>query len=288
MAARIIIGRCLQAPRLMSGHFELLLFASDPGFVRRATAGGIDGIIVDWENLGKYSRQSGADTQINSDTVDDLRRVRGATDANVICRINGFGKTTTGEVEQVLSIGADEILMPMVRCTGEVEAVLEQVAGRCQVGILIETVEAVQQASELSKLPISRAYVGLNDLAIQRRSPSIFTALADSLVEQLRQAVTVPFGFGGLTLPDRGEPIPCRLLIGEMARLGCQFSFLRRSFYRDIVGRRLPVEIHRIRRAIEQAAAREADVVLRDRQELLMAIRKWPQKSELYRNGNPC
>jgi hypothetical protein len=35
---------------------------------------------------------------------------------------------------------------------------------------------------------------------------------------RLRRYFEVPFGFGGATLPDRGRPIPCRLLLSEMAQ----------------------------------------------------------------------
>lgn len=257
--------------------FGLLLFSTNPSFVRRAVAAGVDGIIVDWERLGKQERQAAADTQISADTVEDLQRVRASTDAAVICRINGFGPTTALEIEQAVEAGADEILLPMVRTTGEVEAVLAQVGGRCGVGILVETAAAARCCRALARLPLSRAYIGLNDLAIERRSRNIFEAVADGTVERIREAFRVPFGFGGLTLPDAGFPIPCWLLIGEMARLQCSFSFLRRSFHRDIQGRDLAVEIPRLREAVVRAFRRTTEVVSRDRLELEKAIGAWPQ-----------
>jgi len=128
---------------------------------------------------------------------------------------------------------------------------------------------------ELARLPVSRVYVGLNDLAIERKTPNIFTAVADGTVERIRRAFPVPFGFGGLTLPDRGHPIPCRLLIGEMARLPCDFSFLRRSFHRDIQGRVLAVEIPRLLEALQQARLRSPETVARDQSDLKQAIAAW-------------
>lgn len=258
-------------------EFELFLFSTDAAFIPEAVAAGVAGIIVDWEQLGKRERQAAADTQINQDTLDDLRRVRACTDARVICRINESGPQTAREVDDAIEAGADEILLPMVRTVTEVDALLAHVNGRCGVGILIETIAATMRAWELARLPLSRVYVGLNDLAIERRTPCIFAAIADGTVERVRAAFQVPFGLAGLTLVDRGFPIPCRLLIGEMARLRCGFSFLRRSFHRDIRGREPALEIPRLLEELHEARGRSADEVVRDRQALELAIDEWAQ-----------
>jgi hypothetical protein len=65
------------------------------------------------------------------------------------------------------------------------------------------------------------------------------------------------------------------LLIGEMARLECSFSFLRRSFTRDTAGKRLQPLVPRIRAALLEAAARTAAEVQRDREEFLRAVGSW-------------
>jgi hypothetical protein len=256
----------------MGSKFELFLFSKIPAFIQSAVNSGVAGIIIDWENLAKEGRQRGFDTQINNDTLEDLIVARSSTTARLICRINSYGEHTRQEVAQAISAGADEILLPMVRTKGEVEEVLDMAGSHCQVGILIETKEAMRNAGEFDSLPLSRVYVGLNDLSIERRTPNIFTAVSDGTVERIRQMITAPFGFGGLTLPDRGSPIPCRLLIGEMARLGCTFSFLRRSFHRDILGREMSVEIPRIQEALDEAFQRTEFEIERYRQELVEAI----------------
>jgi hypothetical protein len=257
-------------------HFDIFLFSTDTDFIRQAVAAGVDGITVDWERIGKHERQANADTQINADSLDDLRAVRAATGARVTCRINSYGATTAAEIDEAVAAGADEILLPMVRSVAEVEAVLGHARGRCGVGILIETLAATRLCADLARLPLSRVYLGLNDLAIERGTRNIFAAVTDGIVERVREAFHAPFGFAGLTLPDAGFPIPCRLLIGEMARLACQFSFLRRSFHRDIQGRDLAVEIPRLRAAIEAAQRQPQDALARNRAELTAAIAAWP------------
>jgi len=256
----------------MSRDFELFLFAREPTVVREATAAGVDGVVIDWERFEKHERQSDADTQISGDTADDLARVRAATKARVICRINPFGAHTGNEMEQALDAGADEVLLPMIRSADEVDATLELARSRCGVGILVETEEAVQGAAGLGTLPIARAYVGLNDLAIARNSASIFDAVADGTVERIRDAFQVPFGFAGLTRPERGVPVPCRLLIAEMVRLGCSFSFLRRSYQRDVARGEQRDAIVAIHDALDAAAARKGSTVDRDRRLLERTI----------------
>lgn len=258
----------------MSGSFELLLFAVEQEFVLAAAAAGVDGIVVDWERQGKRQRQLGADTEINEHTVRDLERVRKSVRCPVICRVNPCNGGSAAEVEAAVDGGADEILVPMVRTPDEVERMLELADGRCGVGILVETAHAVAAARVLARLPISRAYVGLNDLAIDRGSASIFDSLLDGTVERLRADFDVPFGFGGLTLPDRGKPIPCSSLIAEMVRLDCSFSFLRRSFRRDVACDQVGSAIASIRDAVGIARSRSPETVSADHAELVDVVER--------------
>lgn len=257
----------------MRPPFELLLFSARPRFIRECAAAGVSAVVVDWERAGKPDRQAGMDTQISLDSPGDLSRVRASTAARVICRINGWGPTTPAEIEEAIACGANEILLPMVRTLAEVEAVLALARGRCGIGILIETLAAVALAESLATLPLSRVYMGLNDLAIDRGSSNIFEAVLDGTVEQVRQPFLIPFGFGGLTLPLCGDPIPCRLLIAEMARLDCSFGVLRRSFHRDIRGRDPKKEIRGLLLALDEARRRPPELVRQERLELEHVIR---------------
>jgi hypothetical protein len=154
---------------------DLLLFTVDPGWGADVVAAGAAGIVVDWERRGKHRRQLGEGTQINGDTPADLSRMRAATDGRLICRINGFGPWTPAEVDDAVARGADELLLPMVRTPEQVDRTLEAVAGRCGLGILVETQDGVARAAELARRPLSRVYVGLNDLRIDRGSDQLFT-----------------------------------------------------------------------------------------------------------------
>jgi hypothetical protein len=262
-------------------EFDLFLFTRDISFARHAVAAGVTGIVIDWERAGKRDRQADADTEVNGDTVDDLRRMRAAVSAPILCRINSPGERTAQEIDLAVAVGADEVLVPMVRAVGEVEQALAHADGRVGVGILVETDEALACVSALARLPICRMFVGLNDLAIQRKSASIFQALVDGTVDGVRASFDGPLGVAGATLPEAGDPLPSRLLMGELARLPCEFTFLRRSFRRDVRGRRLHVEVPRVRDALADAFDRDAATVLRDRAEFLVAVDRLDHRSSV-------
>jgi hypothetical protein len=250
---------------------DLFLFTVDPRWGSDVVAAGAAGIVVDWEHRGKARRQLGENTQINADTPEDLARMRAATAGRLLCRVNGYGPWTAGEVEEAVARGADEILLPMVRSADEVDRTLDLVAGRCGLGILIETQDAVERAAVLARRPLSRIYVGLNDLRIDRKSLELFRPLVDGTVDAVRAEVAQPFGVGGLTLPDGGSPVPSELLAGELVRLGADFTFLRRSFTADMVGRDPFTEVPRLRAAVDLLRHADAAEVARRRERFMAA-----------------
>ena len=230
---------------------------------------------MDWERRGKRARQAGADTQINGDTPEQLAAVRAATPGIVLCRVNAWSRWTSAEIELAVHLGADEVLLPMVRRADEVVAALEVAAGRCGLGILVETTDAVRSVEALAALPLARIYLGLNDLMIDRGGGSLFEALVDGTVDRVAAAATgagVAFGVAGLTLPEAGRPVPCRLVLGALARVDASFTFLRRSFWADVAGLELAVEVPRILAAAERASRRRSREVAVDHAELMAHV----------------
>ena len=252
---------------------DLLVFTADPVRAAAVVDAGAAGVILDWERRGKARRQAGQDTQINEDTAADLAAVRSATPGRVLCRVNGAGPWTAHEVQLAVELGADEVLLPMVRTPADVDLALDAVAGRCGLGVLVETQAAVDCVDALAQRPLARVYLGLNDLRIDRGGADpLFAPLVDGTADRVRRAVDVPFGVAGLTLPDRGRPVPSRLLAGELARLGADFTFLRRSFWADTAGHDLRVAVPRIAESWAAARRRTPDRVRADRAELCAAV----------------
>jgi len=247
---------------------------------RGTISAGAAGIVIDWERIGKEERQAGFDTLVSQDTPEDLERMRRGVNAPVICRVDPLGPWTAEQVELAVALGADELLLPMIRSPGDVERVLDLVNGRCGVGFMLETIDALACADELASLPVSRVYIGLNDLAIERGSPSLFTALIDGTVESVRESFSnVPFGFAGPGVPDSEAtsnlPVPPTLLLGELARMRADFSTLRRAFWRYVDGRDVAAAFAAIASAAQAAASRDAQAVARDRAALVAAVEAW-------------
>ncbi|HEV2760067.1 MAG TPA: aldolase/citrate lyase family protein [Acidimicrobiales bacterium] len=256
-------------------YINLFAFANNSAAARAVVGAGATGVVVDWERRGKRARQAGADTQINADTPADLAAVRAAQRGVVLCRVNRWSAWTPAEIDVAIGLGADEILLPMVRRSEEVDAALDVVDGRCRLGILVETTDAVRRVDSLVTRPLSRIYLGLNDLMIDRGGSSLFAPLVDGTVDRVAAATIaagIPFGVAGLTRPEDGRPVPCRLVVGALARVSASFTFLRRSFWADTAGRDLTVEVPRILFAAEMAGQRPARQVDADHAALAAAV----------------
>jgi hypothetical protein len=252
---------------------ELLLFATHGELVAAAEEFGVDGLVVDLESRGKQDRQVGYDTEITRQTPHELCQVRRASRLPIVCRINPVGPWTPAEAEAAIEAGADELLVPMLSRAAELEPLQEQVRGRCGLAAMIETDSAVADAAGFGAMPLSRVYVGLNDLHIDRGARHLFTAVSDGTVERVRSAVgDLPFGFAGVTHPGYGDPLPCHHLVNEMARLACDFTFLRRSFFRQAAELGACEVVEAITSAVQRARARPVSQVRRDHHAAMQAI----------------
>jgi hypothetical protein len=257
----------------MSSTLELVLFENYAEGARIHIGHGISSFIVDWEINGKAARQNGFDTEINPGTPANLRDIASVSNAKAWCRLNCHGPQTSAEIECAIAAGAQVILLPMVRTLSEIESFIDLVAGRSQTGILIEQPEAVRLAPRMRSYSLDYVYFGLNDFAISRGGDNIFRALVDGSVESVRQALPDHcFGVAGLTDISRGCPIPAAALLEEIHRLGCSFTFLRRSFRRDASLIPSGEIIHGIRSYWQECMQRTEDEKLRDHRRLAKLI----------------
>ncbi|MEM8792331.1 MAG: aldolase/citrate lyase family protein [Pseudomonadota bacterium] len=254
-------------------RFDFLLFHRTLEQSEACRDAGVDGIILDLELHGKEQRQLGFDTEINTHQLDDISSVKTHVGGPVLCRVNGPSPATPQEIDAVLAAGADEVIVPMIRSLQDARLAVDAVAGRARVTLMIETAEALGIVEGLCALPVDRIYVGLNDLQISCGHASIFSPLANTALGRVRtSAGGLSFGFGGLTVPHRGHPLPARHLYGAMARLGCDFSFLRRSFYRDVDAADYQGAVDAMRREMVRAQSRVPAEVESDYLSLKQAV----------------
>ena len=236
----------------MISPFELFAFYSNPDNLREVMDAQIDGIIIDWEQKGKKIRQSLYDTQVNRHSLNDLQIVAAQKPKKIICRVNGPDYWSKDEFQKAIDHGADEILLPMVKNLHEVTTAFKLINGQADISLMLETEESLLMIKALDELSITRVFVGLNDLSIQRNSNNIFAPMFDGTVDKLRPNISKKFGIMGLTHPDAGYPIPCKYLIHVMKGLKCNFGILRRSFYRDMKIYGAKEIIHSIRNTFEK------------------------------------
>lgn len=248
---------------------KLFLFTTDTTLAGQAAEGGVYSIIVDWEHKGKTDRQVGRDLEINTDTAEDVIRLKKQVTIPITVRVNPVDSNSAAEIETALQAGADIIMLPMARSAGEVKTFLSLVNGRAKTLVQIETHDLVEDIEAFAKLDWDFAYIGLNDLMISRGGTHIWEALADGTVEKVfQQLAGRQYGFGGVTVVDGGVPLPFRLLVNEYARLGCEVSFLRRTFKREVAGRDVVEELIKINHKIDLAFKQDQSKLEASRNEL--------------------
>ncbi|MCP5477941.1 MAG: hypothetical protein H7A20_04005 [Rhodanobacteraceae bacterium] len=181
-------------------------------------------IIIDWEWRGKPDRQAEHDTEINRGGVDDLIAIREAVDCDVICRVNNHPAFLHEEASLAVQHGADEILLPMFRRIEEVERLLDVLDGRARLGVLVETVDAMQLGRDLEHLPLSRVYVGLHDYRIDTGNHDLFQPLVDGTLDRFRDAYQGRLRLRWHHAPGWRPTDPQTHLLAAMLRLDCSFG----------------------------------------------------------------
>ena len=261
---------------------ELFLFTTDIDFALRAEKAGIDGIIVDWEHIGKEERQRQYDTETNYDTPNDVHKLSKVLKIPVIVRVNKLGEYTPGEVDCAIENGAKILMLPIARTIRDVEKFLDIVSKRAKTIIQIETVDLISQVSELASLNWDYVYIGLHDLMIERGGRTIWEAVLDGTVKKIFERLKGrSCGFGGITVLGGGDPINFEYILHELTRLKCSLSFLRRTFKKEVMDRNLEAEITALRAFIEASSQRGPRAMQYDYNRLCDSIRRHIQALSL-------
>ena len=99
-----------------------------------AQKSGVDRIWVDMEYIGKEKRQGGLDTVKSHHTVDDVKKLRPHIfSSELMVRINPIHDATDAycsteeEIEQVISAGADVVMLPMFKTAEDVRFTIDRI-----------------------------------------------------------------------------------------------------------------------------------------------------------------
>lgn len=195
---------------------------------------GVDRVWIDLETLGKELRQKNFDSVKSHHSIDDIKKISPLlTKAEMMVRTNPWNENSVREIEEVISAGAQRIMLPMWTYKDEVVKFLTTVNGRVKTTLLLETIGARECLDEVLKLDgIDEIHIGLNDLHIQYGMKFMFELLADGTVEDICNKIKkagIPYGFGGIAKLGYGD-VPAEMVISEHYRLGSTRAILSRAF----------------------------------------------------------
>ncbi len=203
-------------------------------------AGYADGILerimIDLEYIGKKERQTGKDLFHSEHKIKDVFKIKSILrETLLMVRVNSIHSDTPSEIDEVISSGANVVMLPFFKTLEEVDFFIKCINKRAKVSLLIETKESVDLLDQLvSYNSIDEYHIGLNDLSISLGNETIFDVILDGTIEQctsILRSSNKPYGFGGVgSLTNRLLTIDPLLCLSEQVRLGCSIGWLGRSF----------------------------------------------------------
>lgn len=199
-----------------------------------AEKNGVERIWVDLETLGKEKRQKNMDCVKSHHTIDDVRKMsKILTKSELLVRVNPWNINSEKEIEEVISAGAQRIMLPMWKTSDEVNKFLQLINRRTSTTLLLETKEAVCCLDEILCNPLlDEIHIGLNDLHLSYGLNFMFELLANGVVENLCKKMSdagVTYGFGGIAQIGTGT-LPAEKILIEHYRLKSTRVILSRGF----------------------------------------------------------
>ena len=216
-------------------HLHLMYITNSPTVAVIAERNSVDRIWVDLETLGKAKRQADFDSVKSNHTIEDISIIRKVIQsAALLVRINPLHEGTKHEIEEVISRGADLIMLPMYHTTDDAKRFVDVVNGRAKTMLLLETIAAEESVEETVSLSgADEIHIGLNDLHIEYKMKFMFELLANGKIDAICETIKsggIPYGFGGIAGLDEGGLLSARIIIAEHYRLGSSMAILARSF----------------------------------------------------------
>ncbi len=219
---------------------KLMYITNRTDVAKIAEKSGVDRIFVDLEYIGKNLRQGGMDTVQNRHTPDDAANIKKMlSKAQLLVRVNPIHDATVEytsteqEIDEVISAGADIIMLPYFKTADDVKRFIDAVDGRAKTMLLFESAAAIENIDSILALEgIDEVYIGLNDLSLDYGRKFLFSLLADGTVKKITKKFkekNLPFGFGGMATLEGGA-LPGKKILPEHYDLGSTCVILSRAF----------------------------------------------------------
>jgi len=195
---------------------------------------GVDRVFVDLEINGKVARQGHLNTVISHHSISDIKLVRGQlSNSDLLVRVNPINENSEQEIEDVISGGADLIMLPMFKFASEVDTFVKLISSRAKVVLLLETAEAMARVDDILEVDgIDEIHIGLNDLHLSLNLSFMFELMGGPLVEMLSRRILakgISLGIGGIARLGGGS-LPAEIILKEHVRLGSTAVILSRTF----------------------------------------------------------
>jgi len=221
--------------KTVNNNLTLMYITNEPKLALVAEESGIDWIFVDLEIKGKEARQGHLDTVISKHSLSDIKPIKNVlTKSKLLVRVNPIDETSKIEIDNVITEGAEIVMLPFFKTSGEVKKFVDYVNKRAKVCLLLETPEAVENLDEILNIKgIDYIHIGLNDLHLGYERKFMFELLADGTVENIINKIkktTIKYGFGGIARIGYGD-LPAELIIMEHYRLKSEMAIVSRQFY---------------------------------------------------------
>lgn len=201
-------------------------------------AKGVKRVWVDLEYIGKEERQKNMNTVKSKHSLEDVSIIKSVLDkhksvSELLVRVNPIHPKSKSEIDEVISRGADIVMLPMFKTVEDVKLFLNYIGGRVKTCLLFETKESIESIEEIMTCPgIDEVHIGLNDLHLSYGMTFMFELLANGTVERICNILreyNIPYGFGGLAKVGEGL-LPAEKILAEHIRLGSTRAILSRSF----------------------------------------------------------
>lgn len=212
----------------------LMYITNNTNIARIAEKNGVDRIWIDLETLGKEERQKNMDCVKSHHTINDIKIMsKVLTSSELMVRINPWNVNSKREIEDVISAGAQRIMLPMWKTSNEADEFLRFVNQRTATTLLLETKEAVECIDNVLRNPLlDEIHIGLNDLHLSYNMEFMFELLTNGVVENLCSKMDragVKYGFGGIAQIGTGT-LPAEKILIEHYRLKSTRVILSRGF----------------------------------------------------------
>jgi len=248
--------------------FLLWLISGDSALARMAPQVGIGRILVDLERLGKAERQRHRSLFLSDHDWRDIEALRTALPAgSLFVRLDPLHEYSAIQVDKAMAMGVDGVMLPYFRDAQTVFRFVDLVAGRATLTPLVETVGAVRDLPALlASGAVNEFHVGLNDLALDMKLPSLQQLWGHSMLDGIAMVAReagIPFGVGGVTDPRLADlPIDPAFVIAEQRRLNSSRALLGRTFRLSFGDAPDEAEVRAATGAIHRAYARAAERAL--------------------------